>query len=188
MSSCCRHTGVAGGVLGEFLISQNALWKTLECVYIFLKCFDFRVLFINNNHFLVWTILETRSREATPALSWFSPYFLVTLGVFTSHAEILHSVFTAEMILAPLRQNRRPGGWQPCCVSLGWQGEHSAGSTEICPEGLAVGDDSSRPSEDAGRWGTSDGPWHLPGVRDQQDHLQAGVLRIPSICQRELLQ
>lgn len=35
-----------------------------------------------------------------------SPYFLVTLGVFTSPAEILHSVFTAEMILAPLRQNR----------------------------------------------------------------------------------
>lgn len=97
---------MTGGVLGEFLILQNALWKTLERVYIFLKCFDFRVLFINNGHFLVWTILETRSRETTPSIIMVSPYFLVTLGVFASPAEILHSVFTAEMILAPLRQNR----------------------------------------------------------------------------------
>lgn len=57
------------------------------CIYIF-KVLDFRVLFINNNHFLVRTILETRSREATPSIIMVSPYFLVTLGVFTSPAEI----------------------------------------------------------------------------------------------------
>ena len=183
MSRCCRHAGWRFRRVSDF--TECPVESTRMCIY-FLKCFDFRVLFINNGHFLVWSILETRSREATPSIIVVSPYFLVTLGVFASPAETGLGFHSRDDSGTSEAEQSQEGG-SPA-ASLSWQESTLQGAQRPALRDRR-GDDRSRPSEDAGRWGTS-GPAPAspqePG--DQRDHLQAGVLRIPSNCQRELLQ
>lgn len=106
------------------------------CCMCFLKCLDFRSLFINKDHFLLWSTLETRSREAVSNIIVVSLYFLVTPEVFPSPPKILPSVFIAE-ILASWRQNGAGVGWQSCCQPS--VGRRALLSQRPAPEGCGRG-------------------------------------------------
>lgn len=104
----------------------------------FSKCLDFRVIFINRDHFLVWSTLETRSREASHDISMALLYFLVTTGCFPLPlSRILLLVLISEM-LASLRQNRAERV-APLDFSHRLVGELREDHRRPVPRGLAEG-------------------------------------------------